>query len=170
MKRQLMTIAAMGSLLAGLTFAQAQAPVQTNPGQKNPTHNMQGRGEKRPGAEHQRMMFEKLNLTAAQKERAKAIFGHAREANKPVREQLKKNHETMTAAVKAGNKVQIAQLSAERGSLMGKLATARNESMAKFYRELTPQQRETYKAEGFGAARANRNGSSINHGSRGFRG
>jgi Spy/CpxP family protein refolding chaperone len=167
MKRQLMTIAAMGSLLAGLTFAQAQAPVQTNPGQpnRNQAHSMRKPGEKR--GEHQRMMFQKLNLTAAQKERAKAIFGQAREASKPTRELLKTNHEAMTAAVKADNKPRIAQLSAERGALMGKLATVRNESMAKFYRELTPQQRETFKADGFGAQRANRAGSSFNRGPRG---
>jgi Spy/CpxP family protein refolding chaperone len=164
MKRKLMTIAAMGSLLAGLTFAQAQAPAQGQPNSKNQSRNMQG---KRPGAEHQRKMFEKLNLTAAQKERAKAIFGQGREASKPVRAQLKQNHEAMTAAVKAGNKAQIAQLGAERGALMGKIATVRNESMAKFVRELTPQQRATFKAEGFGATRANRNGSTGNRGWRG---
>ncbi|MGA3238764.1 MAG: hypothetical protein ABSG03_21005 [Bryobacteraceae bacterium] len=47
----------------------------------------------------------------------------------------------VTAAVKADNKAQIDQLSAERGKLIGQLTTTRTEAMARFYHELTPQQR-----------------------------
>ncbi len=168
MKRQLTTIAAMGTLLAGLTFAQAQnAPAEPN--WQNHQNQAQGKahnGQRKGGQRGH--MFAKLNLTPAQKERAKAIFAQSREASKPVREQLKQNHTAMAAAVKAGEQGRVAHLSAERGVLMSKLTGIRNESMAKFSRELTPEQRATLKAEGFGA-RANRNGSR-GAGGNGFRG
>jgi len=160
----------MGTLLAGLTFAQAQnAPAKPN--WQNHQNQAQGQEHngKRKGFGQRGHMFAKLNLTAAQKERAKAIFSQSREASKPVREQLKQNRVATAAAVKAGEQGRVAHLNAERGVLMSKLTGIRNESMAKFSRELTPEQRATLKTEGFGA-RANRNGSTRGAGGNGFRG
>jgi Spy/CpxP family protein refolding chaperone len=156
----------MGTLLAGLTFAQAQnAPAKPNwQNHQNQTHS----GQQKGFGQHGRM-FAKLNLTAGQKDRAKAIFSQARETAKPVREQLQQNRVAMAAAVKAGEQGRVAHLNAQRGVLMAKLAGIRSESMAKFSRELTPAQRATLKTEGFGA-RANRNGSNRGAGGNGFRG
>lgn len=134
MKRQLIRLAAVGAVAAGMTFAQMQAPApaaQSNQSKPAMSHR----------AEARRHMLQELNLTAAQKEQAKAIFQQARVTAKPVREQLRQNREAMTAAVKADNQAQIEQLSAVRGKLMGQITTARTEAMAKFYHELTPQQR-----------------------------
>jgi Spy/CpxP family protein refolding chaperone len=130
MKRQLTKLAAVGAVAAGMIFAQAPAPAQA---QNKPAINH------RVAARHR--MFQALNLTAAQKEHAKAIFQQARDADKPIRSQMRQNRDAIAAAVKADNQAQIAQLSAERGKLMGQLTTTRTEAMAKFYRELTPQQR-----------------------------
>ena len=119
-----------------MIFAQASAPAQTQIAQPNQT---------RPATNHRAMarrpMFQALNLTPAQKQQAKAIFQEARQTTQPVRDQLRRNRQTMAAAVKADNRAQIDQLSAERGKLMGQLTTTRTEAMARFYHELTPQQR-----------------------------
>jgi Spy/CpxP family protein refolding chaperone len=136
MKRQLIKLAAVGAVAAGMIFAQAPAPAQaqtTQPNQNKPAMNHR--------AEARHRMFQALNLTPAQQEHAKAIFQQARETAKPVREQMHQNREAMTAAVKADNQAQIAKLSVERGKLVGQLTTARTEAMARFYKELTPQQR-----------------------------
>jgi Spy/CpxP family protein refolding chaperone len=136
MKRQLIKLATVGAVAAGMIFAQAQAPAQAQTAQSN---------QSKPATNHHAMarhrMFQQLNLTPAQKEHAKAIFQQARDTAKPVRDQLRQNREAIAAAVKADNKAQIEQLSAERGKLVGQLTTSRTEAMARFYRELTPQQR-----------------------------
>jgi Spy/CpxP family protein refolding chaperone len=134
MKRTLLTLAATGAIAAGLIFA--QAPAQQAPSQPNQSKPLAAH---RANARHR--MFQELNLTAAQKQQAKAIFQQAREAAKPVREQLKQNRLAMSAAVKANDKAQIEQLSAQRAPLMAKATAGRNEAMAKFYSTLTPQQR-----------------------------
>ena len=132
----------MGTVAAGMIFAQAQTPAsaQTPAQTQNPQPNQPAKPMNHR-ATARRRMFEELNLSAAQKEHARAIFQQARAASKPIREQMKQNREAMAAAVKADNKTQIERLSATRGELMGKLTAQRTEAMAKFYQELTPQQR-----------------------------
>jgi Spy/CpxP family protein refolding chaperone len=143
MKRQIVRLAAVGSMAAGMIFAQAQPAQparqghntqqeQTAPGQK---------GMRSHRFEARRRMMTALNLTPDQKTMAKSIFGQAREASKPVRIELRQNREAMGAAVKSDNQAQIAKLAAERGKLTAKLATNRGEAMAKFYQALTPAQR-----------------------------
>ncbi len=143
MKRQIVRLAAVGSMAAGMIFAQAQ-PAQPAP----QGHNTQ-QGQAAPGQKgmrshrfqaRQRMMAA-LNLTPDQKTMAKSIFGQARETSKPVRMELRQNREAIAAAVKADNQAQIQQLAAERGKLTAKLSTNRAEAMAKFYQALTPAQR-----------------------------
>src|SRR5580658_8231668 len=112
MKRQLIKLAAVGTVAAGMIFAQAQAPAPAKAQNTNPTQSKPAMTHR---AEARHRMFQALNLTAAQKEHAKAIFQQARDAAKPVRGQLHQNRDAMTAAVKADNQTQIAQLSAERG-------------------------------------------------------
>ncbi len=150
MKRQILKIATVGTVAAGMIFAQAPAQSnQSQPGQaqanqaqtKDHPDRRGPNGFHRRAALRQRMM-QGLNLTDAQKQQAKTIFGQAREAAKPVREQLRQNREALAAAVKSDNTAQIRQLGAERGKLLGQLVTARTEAMAKFYKELTPAQRQ----------------------------
>src|SRR5580658_7942695 len=126
MKRQLIRLATIGAVAAGLTFAQAQAPAPTaQPNQSKPAMNHR--------AQARRHMFQELNLTPTQKQQAKAIFQQARATAKPVRDRLRQNREAIAAAVKADNQAQIQQLSAVGGKLMGEITTARTEAMAKFY-------------------------------------
>jgi Spy/CpxP family protein refolding chaperone len=147
MKRQLTRLAAVGTMAAGMIFAQAQTTQQAPAGSRNQAQAAQGKVAHGQNAMHNRRseahkrMMAALNLTPEQKTAAKAIFSQARETSKPVRMELKQNREAMAAAVKADNKARIEQLSGERGRLMAKLTTNRTEAMAKFYQALTPAQR-----------------------------
>jgi Spy/CpxP family protein refolding chaperone len=146
MKRQLIKLAAVGSMAAGMIFAQAQAPAaQPNQGQHKAqaghAEGAQAKGMRSRRFEGRRRMMQALSLTADQKAASKTIFGQAREASKPVRMEMKQNREAMAAAVKSDNKSQIEKLSGERGRLMAKLTANRTEAMAKFYQILTPAQK-----------------------------
>jgi Spy/CpxP family protein refolding chaperone len=144
MKRQLIKLAAVGSIAAGMIFAQAQT-APPSAGQNNQAqagHAMRGVNgmHNRRGAARRREMAA-LNLTPEQKTMAKSIFAQAREQSKPVRMEMRQNREALAAAVKANDKPQIDRLSAERGRLAAKLSASRGEAMAKFYQTLTPAQR-----------------------------
>jgi Spy/CpxP family protein refolding chaperone len=123
MKRQLTRLAAVGAVAAGLIFAQAPVPAQAQTARPN-----QNKTATNHRAMARRHMFQALNLTPAQKQSGKAIFQQAREAARPVRDQLRQNREAMTSAVKANNKAQIEQLSAELGKLMGQQTTCTHRS------------------------------------------
>jgi Spy/CpxP family protein refolding chaperone len=143
MKRQIGKLVAVGSMAAGMIFAQAQ-PAQSAPQGHNNQAGKAAQGQKgmwnHRFQARQRMMAA-LNLTPAQKTMAKSIFGQAREASKPVRMELRQNREAMATAVKANDQGQIAKLAAEQGKLTAKLAINRAEAQAKFYQALTPEQK-----------------------------
>ena len=143
MKRQIVKLAAVGSMAAGMIFAQAQ-PAQPAPQGHNTQAGRDAQGRK--GMRNHRLqarqrMMAALNLTPDQKTMAKSIFGQAREASKPVRMELRQNRKAMATAIKANDQTQIAKLAAERGKLTAKLDTNRADAMAKFYQALTPAQR-----------------------------
>jgi Spy/CpxP family protein refolding chaperone len=143
MKRQIVRLAVVGSMAAGMIFAQAQ-PAQPAPQGRNAQqgqNTQEHKGMRNPRFEARRRMMTALNLTPDQKTMAKSIFGQAREASKPVRMELRQNHEAMAAAVKTNNQAQIEKLAADRGGLTAKLDARRSEAMAKFYQTLTPAQR-----------------------------
>ena len=149
MKRQLIKLAAVGSIAAGMIFAQgqtAQPPAgQNNQAQGNHAragramHGVNGMHNRRAEARQRAMAA--LNLTPDQKTMAKSIFAQAREQSKPVRMEMRQNREALASAVKSNDKTQIDKLSAERGRLVAKLSADRGEAMAKFYQTLTPAQR-----------------------------
>ena len=143
MKRQIVNLVAVGSMAAGMMFAQAQ-PAQPAPQGHNTQAGQAAQGQKgmwNHRFEARQRMMEALNLTPDQKTMAKSIFGQAREASKPVRMELRQNREAMAGAIKANNQGEIAKLATERGKLTAKLATNRGDAMAKFYQTLTPAQR-----------------------------
>jgi Spy/CpxP family protein refolding chaperone len=122
MKRTI-TIFATAALAAGMALAQTAAP----------HHNYRAAGRQR--------MMQALNLTDAQKAQAKSIFDQARQSTAPLRAELKQDREALRAAVKADDTAQIGKLSSKEGQVIGKLMTVRTEAMAKFYQQLTPEQR-----------------------------
>jgi Spy/CpxP family protein refolding chaperone len=124
MKQHLFQFAAVTAVAAGMALAQAP--------QKAPfTHPVFG---------HEQMM-QALNLTTAQKQQAKTIFGDARQKAEPIRQEMRQNREALYAAVKANNTSQIERLSSHQGELQGKALAIRSEARAKFYAILTPEQR-----------------------------
>ena len=132
MKRNVIHFVAAAAMAAGMAFAQAPAtPAQPAPGKT---------WHARRGA-FQHRMLQQLNLTDAQKEQAKALFQQARQTAQPIAQQLRQNREAMAAAVKANDQAQIQQLAAQQGNLQGQLQAIRSGAMAKFYTNLTPEQR-----------------------------
>lgn len=86
-------------------------------------------------------MFQNLNLTDTQKQYAKDLFQQSRAANQGLRDQLKANHDALAVAVKSNNEADITRLTAEQGRIHGQLSAERAKAMAKFYAQLTPEQK-----------------------------
>jgi Spy/CpxP family protein refolding chaperone len=80
-------------------------------------------------------------LTDSQKTQAKSVFQQARQAAKPVREQLMTTRKSLRAAVEAGNTAQIQQLSASEGQEIGQLMAIRSSAFSKVYQTLSPDQK-----------------------------
>ena len=131
-KHYLFQFAAVTALTAGLVLAQAPATgTQPAPGKRTFAHPMFG---------HEQMMKD-LNLTPAQEQQAKTIFGDAREKARPIRQEMQQNREALHTAMKANNTAQIERLATQQGTLSGKAIAIRTEAMAKFYATLSPEQR-----------------------------
>jgi Spy/CpxP family protein refolding chaperone len=132
MKSNLTRFAAVAALAAGMSFAQQATPAP----QPAPAKPMTG-----VRAHVRNRMMQKLNLTDAQKQQAKAIFQQARQTAQPIRQQLRQNRQSMAAAVKANATAQIQSLAATQGTLRGQAMAIRAQALAKFYTTLTPDQR-----------------------------
>ena len=132
MKRHSFQFAAVTALAAGMALAQAPATSTQPAPQKAPFRH--------PVFGHEQMM-QALNLTTAQKQQAKAIFGDARQKAEPIRQEMRQNRDALDAAENANNTPQIERLSSHQGELQGKALAIRSEAMAKFYAILTPEQR-----------------------------
>jgi Spy/CpxP family protein refolding chaperone len=128
----LFQFAAVTALAAGMALAQAPAAGMQPGPQKTPFRH--------PVMGHEQMT-QALNLTVAQKEQTKTIFGEAKQKAEAIRQEMRQNREALYAAVKANNTAQIQQLSSRLGELQGKVMAIRSEANAKFYAILTPEQR-----------------------------
>ena len=136
MINRLMKYTAVAALATGMALAQAAG---SNPQTQAPEAHAGQRGFMR---RHMERIAAALNLSDSQKQQQRAIFRQARQSAQPVREQLRKNREALTAAAKANqSEAEIQKLSAEQGRLVGQLVAIRTEASAKFYQMLTPEQR-----------------------------
>lgn len=123
LKTKVLSVIAVGAVATGLVFAQAH-------------HGMWG------GQHRLAFLTQQLNLTDAQQAAAKDIFAQARTESQPIMDQLKQGHEAVAAAVKAGKSdAELTQLSQQQGVLMGQLAAVHTKAMARFYAQLTPDQK-----------------------------
>lgn len=86
-------------------------------------------------------MAQELNLNDTQKQFAHDLFKQSREQAKPIVDQLRAGHDKMAAAVKAGDEQQIDQIAQNQAQLQGQVAAIHAKSMAKFYAQLTPDQK-----------------------------
>jgi Spy/CpxP family protein refolding chaperone len=156
MRYSFMKYAAIGTVTAGIAFAQAEG------GARQP---MAPNTQEAPDAEAQRIapgtqpapdtqeesrsvtgrlerMAQNLNLTPSQKDHAKAIFDHARASAQPLMGELRQNRMALTAAAKGGaSTADIHRLAGDQGHLLGELVEIRTTATADFYRMLTPEQR-----------------------------
>ena len=134
MKRNLMTIFAVGAFAAGMAFAQtATTPTAADPSAPAKAASFKAR--------LQRRMMQALNLTADQKSQAKAIRQTTKQQAQPLAQQLKQQRQALTAAVEAGDSSKIQQLSTQVGTLQGQVLAVRSAGMAQFYALLTPDQK-----------------------------
>lgn len=133
MQRNVIRLASVAALAAGMAFAQGPAP-RPRAQQGGPAMRMV------LGGTMPQWVLRQLNLTDSQKQQAKAIFQDARQSSQPLQVQMKPNRQALTAAVKQNNGPQIQQLSVAIGNLQGQLLSIRSEAMAKFYALLTPDQ------------------------------
>lgn len=83
-----------------------------------------------------------LDLTDAQKQFAKALLADTKAQAQPLIAQLKQGHQAMEAAVK-GNRsdTEIGDLASQQGVVIGQLAGIHAKAMAKFYAQLTSEQK-----------------------------
>lgn len=131
MKHSFVRFATVAAMAAGLAVAQTPgAPAQPRPGKM----------WAKQGAVRGRMLRQ-LNLTDAQKQQARTVFQQAKQNAEPLVKQLRENREALAAAVKANDTARIHSLSAQQGHLQGQLLGIRNEAQAKFYSNLTPEQK-----------------------------
>ena len=134
MKSKWFKFAGAGILAAGMAFVYAETPSQPQAQHKSATRQQWTQRR----FDH---MASFLNLTDAQKTQAQGFLQEARESTKQLAPQLKENHQALAAAVKAGNTADIERLSAEKGSLTGKMTAIHSQAFAKIYQTLTPDQR-----------------------------
>jgi periplasmic protein CpxP/Spy len=133
MKQQFMKLATAAALATGMALAQTPAP---GPGANPPAAHRNFARQRRE------RLAQKLNLTDAQKQQAKAIFENARMTARPLRQQLMQDRQALRAAAKAGNNgTTIQQLATKEGNLLGQMVAIRTEAFGRFYQLLTPEQR-----------------------------
>jgi len=131
MKQNLMKIAAIGFLAAGLGLGQTATTTPAAGARK-------GQGIR---AVLQKRMMQSLNLTDAQKQQIKTIRQGARQTAQPVAQELKQNRQALAAAVQAGDSVKIQQLSTLIGQEQGQVLAIRSDAMSKVVAVLTPDQK-----------------------------
>lgn len=86
-------------------------------------------------------MGDALGLTEQQKQFAAQLRQESRQQSEPLVAELRQIREGLSVAVKSNNQSEIANLTARQGQLEGQLAANRATSMAKFYAQLTPEQK-----------------------------
>jgi Spy/CpxP family protein refolding chaperone len=98
--------------------------------------------ERRHGRMHRmERVATELQLTDAQKEFARTLFQENRAAARPIAQELRQGRQQMAAAVKANNEAEITRLANQQAQLTAQLNALRAKSMAKFYAQLTPEQK-----------------------------
>lgn len=141
MKKSLGILFAAVVLIAGtLSFT----PVfgQPGPGFRGPG----GPGDGFAGPHFLGRLADKLGLSDAQREQAKAILEAERNANEPTIEELQANREALRAASKFGafaqNEAEITALAQRQGELHALLIVSRERVKSQLYDILTPEQQQ----------------------------
>jgi Spy/CpxP family protein refolding chaperone len=156
MRYSFMKYAAISTVTVGIALGQAEGgagqPTAPNPREAPDTEAQRmvagtqqapdTRGESRSVTGRLEYLAQNLNLTASQKDEARAIFDHAKRSAQPVLGDLRQNRMALTAAAKGGaSAADIQRLAGDHGHLLGELVAIRTQASADFYRMLSPEQR-----------------------------
>lgn len=141
MKHRLSQVFAAGALAMGLAFAQTQTPAPASPPDNQGRQGAKMNRQKMM-AWHFERMATALNLTAPQREQAKALMQKTRAAAQPLMEQLRTNRQQLAEAIKSGNQAEITRISNQIGQTTGQLTALRARAMQEGYAMLTPEQRQ----------------------------
>ena len=91
-------------------------------------------------------LSQQLNLTPDQQRQVRSFFEQAKEAAKPVRDQLRQQRTALEAAVKANSEQQIEQVTHQNAELKAQLQAIHAKSMAKVYSILNADQKTKFDA------------------------
>jgi Spy/CpxP family protein refolding chaperone len=89
-------------------------------------------------------LTQRLDLTADQQARAKAIFADARQQAKALAPRLREERSALKAAVKSDAESQIDQITAKNAQLTAQIEAVHVKAMAKVYAMLTPDQKAKF--------------------------
>jgi len=147
MKKSFGIIFAAVVLVAG-TLAFTPAFGQPGPGFRGPGGHggHGGPGDGFAGPHFLGRLADKLDLTDAQREQAKAILEAERTANEPTVEELQANREALRAASRFGafeeNEAEITSLAQRQGELHALLIVSKERVKSQLYQILTPEQQQ----------------------------
>ncbi len=131
MKNKWLRFAAAGAIAGGMLLAAQEVPSQ--PAQQPPVrHSRQQRAAR---------LAQYLNLTPEQQAQAQADMQALHQQMQPIRQQLKQVHANLMQAIRANDTAHIDQFSAHAANLKGQMSAMRNESRARFYAGLSPDQK-----------------------------
>jgi Spy/CpxP family protein refolding chaperone len=138
MKDKTIQVLAMAALTAGLGLA--QTPANPPAPQEHAQSHLVANGQRRHEFARRRLV-RALNLSDAQKQQAKAIFGKSRRTTAPLVQELRANRMAMAQAVNTNASADIRRLSEERGRLTARLTAVHSQARAEFLGILTPAQK-----------------------------
>jgi Spy/CpxP family protein refolding chaperone len=141
MKQNLLRVATLGALAAGMIFAQSESGSGQLAKRSEQRQGWRNGGPAQHRAHFAQRMANYLNLTPQQRDQAKQIMASAREQAKPVRQQLKANREALMNAIKTGNDAQIDQITQAQAPLIAQASAIRAHAFEKIYATLTPEQK-----------------------------
>ena len=151
----ILSLFAIGGLIASTAMAQTPAPAQPGPSTAQSTQMKSHR--RAMGGPQLGRLTRQLNLTVDQQNQARSIFQAARAQAKSAAPQVRAERQQMSDAIKSGNEAQIDRLTQQNAQLNSINRANHAKAMAKFYAILTPDQKtkfDTLQARG----RMNANG------------
>jgi len=129
-------IAVLSITMAGALMAQTSAPA---PSPSNDHHS----AARRSGGMLQRLT-RRLNLTADQQTRVKAIFADSRQQAKALAPQLRQERTALKAAMKTDSESQIDQITQQNAQLTAQVEAMHVKAMAKVYAILSSDQKAKF--------------------------
>ena len=141
-------ILSAGLLVAGALVAQTTPATSPHASQgSNAVHSHARQGAVTWQDHVTQRLTARLNLTADQQQRVKAIFKESRDQNQPLAAEIHDERMALRNAVKTDNPAQIDQIMQANQGLNAKVGATYLKAMAKIYTILTPDQKAKFDHE-----------------------